>query len=88
MYSRAARVAQAAVTVTGKERINWDLLADRLLTSKWLGFPLMFAMLGVILWMTIAGANVPERLTLRLPGRVGSRSTAGMRSTRSVRHGG
>ncbi len=62
MYSHAERITQAAVSTTGRPRVNWDLLADRILTSRWFGFPLMFMMLAVVLWMTIAGANTPSAL--------------------------
>ncbi len=39
-----------------------DRRLDRLLTSRRTGIPAMLALLGVILWLTIAGANVPSRL--------------------------
>lgn len=38
-----------------------DRHIDRILTSKWSGFPLMLAMLALVFWITIAGANVPSR---------------------------
>ncbi|MGN0507222.1 MAG: ferrous iron transporter B [Lachnospiraceae bacterium] len=36
--------------------------ADRLLTSRWFGFPLMFLLLLCIFWLTITGANAPSEL--------------------------
>ncbi len=60
MYSRAAQIAAAGVRITGQRRVDWDLLADRVLTSRWLGFPIMLALLAGVLWMTIAGANAPS----------------------------
>jgi len=36
------------------------MLADRILTSRVFGFPIMVAGLVVVLWMTISGANVPS----------------------------
>ena len=60
LYARAAEITRACVRVTGKPRVDWDLVADRLLTSRWLGYPLMVAGLAAILWLTIAGANVPS----------------------------
>jgi ferrous iron transport protein B len=62
LYEKAADVAQVCVRVTGKPRVNWDLLADKILTSRLLGFPIMIVGLIAILWMTIAGANVPSGL--------------------------
>lgn len=35
---------------------------DRLLTSKYLGIPIMLAFLGLIFWLTIVGANYPSKL--------------------------
>lgn len=39
-----------------------DRRADRLLTGKALGFPLMILLLLVIFWLTISGANYPSQL--------------------------
>ncbi len=33
---------------------------DQILTSKWLGIPIMLGFLGILLWITISGANVPS----------------------------
>lgn len=38
-----------------------DEFLDRLLTSKLTGIPIMLFMLGVILWITITGANYPSQ---------------------------
>lgn len=35
---------------------------DNLLTSRIFGYPIMLLVLGVILWITIAGANVPSQM--------------------------
>jgi ferrous iron transport protein B len=61
-YARASEIARAAVRITGKAPVPWDLIADKVLTSRLLGFPIMIVGLGVVLWMTIAGANVPSKL--------------------------
>ena len=50
------------VRVTGRPRIDWDLLADRILTSRHLGFPIMLLGLAAIFYLTISGANVPSAL--------------------------
>lgn len=39
-----------------------DRKIDRILTSKWTGFPIMLLLLGVIFWLTITGANYPSQL--------------------------
>ncbi len=47
------------------ERDKRDRRIDRLLTSKWTGFPIMLLMLILIFWLTITGANFPSQLLSR-----------------------
>lgn len=42
-----------------------DRALDRLLTSRLTGIPVMLLLLGVVLWLTIAGANLPSQLLSR-----------------------
>jgi len=44
------------------QRTPWEVSLDKIVTSKWLGFPIMFIMLSVVFWMTIEGANVPSAM--------------------------
>ena len=62
MYTKAQRIAEAS-QVRGVKRAKFDLdrTLDRLLTSRWLGFPLMLAILTAVFWITISGANYPSR---------------------------
>ena len=62
LHARASEIATRAVHVSGGARVDWDLLADRIITSRWLGFPIMLAGLVGVLWLTIAGANMPSGL--------------------------
>lgn len=39
-----------------------DRKIDRILTNKWIGFPIMIALLMGVFWLTITGANYPSRL--------------------------
>ena len=39
-----------------------DRRIDRILTNKWTGIPIMLAMLAVVFWLTITGANIPSQL--------------------------
>lgn len=39
-----------------------DRKIDRVLTSKWAGYPIMIGLLAVIFWLTITGANYPSKL--------------------------
>ena len=61
LYREAERISGRAVqTPAGEGRFNFDRTLDRLLTSRVFGFPLMFLMLAVVFWITIAGANMPS----------------------------
>jgi ferrous iron transport protein B len=63
IYGEAERIAGTAVfTGVRKARFDWDRTLDRILTSRWLGFPVMLLLLMVVFWITIAGANVPSEL--------------------------
>ena len=63
LFAEAERITRA-VQVTGLRRVRVDVdkQLDRLLTSRWTGFPLMILMLAVVFWLTIAGANVPSAM--------------------------
>jgi ferrous iron transport protein B len=63
IFAAAERIAQR-VQLSGVRRARFDLdrTLDRWLTSPVTGFPLMILMLGVVFWLTIAGANVPSGL--------------------------
>ncbi len=62
-YGAASEIASAC-SATGARRVKFDLdrALDRVLTNRWLGFPLMLVLLALVFWITIAGANVPSRL--------------------------
>ena len=58
--------ARAEVRGLRKAGLNVDRTLDRLLTNRWLGFPLMLAILAAVFWITIEGANVPSGLLAAL----------------------
>ena len=67
IYTDAARIADRAVSRTGEHpRIDLDRTIDGLVTSRWLGFPMMLLLLGVGFWLTIEGANVPSAMLATL----------------------
>jgi ferrous iron transport protein B len=67
IYTDATRIADRSVTRSGaKPRFDLDRTIDRLVTSRWLGFPIMLLMLMVVFWLTIAGANVPSSMLATL----------------------
>ena len=63
IYADASRIAKKSVKQLGeKEAYSFDLKIDKIVTSRWLGFPLMFLVLAVVFWLTVAGANYPSGL--------------------------
>lgn len=63
LFGEARRIATASMaTGMRKMRFDVDRTLDRLLTSRVFGFPLMLAILAVVFWLTVAGANVPSAM--------------------------
>ena len=66
-YHAAQRIAKGAMRRgLGRAGFDLDRRLDGLLTSRWLGFPLMLAILAVVFWLTIEGANVPSSMLATL----------------------
>lgn len=59
---RAQRAQETAkAVISGQDRgQEWQLTWDKILTGKKTGIPIMLLGLFLILWLTIAGANVPS----------------------------
>ena len=67
LYGDAERIASKVVTRTDqKPRFDLDRAIDRVVTSRWLGFPFMFLILAVVFWLTVEGANVPSGMLASL----------------------
>lgn len=67
IYEDASKIAKKTVKQKGdKEAYSFDIKIDKIVTSKWLGFPLMLLMLSVVFWLTVAGANVPSSMLASL----------------------
>ena len=63
IYADAAIIARKSVIQQNNKRsFNLDSSIDKIVTSRTWGFPMMLLMLGVVLWLTIEGANVPSAL--------------------------
>jgi ferrous iron transport protein B len=62
LYAEAERIATRSVSRGGRKRWDFDQRIDRIVTSRVLGLPIMLALLGVIIWLTVWGANVPSSL--------------------------
>lgn len=58
----AGRCVRMAVRKEREDPLAGQRRADRLLTARRTGLPLMLLLLGGVLWLTMVGANVPSRL--------------------------
>lgn len=58
----AERYATMAVSKKREDPLAGQRRLDRLLTARGTGIPIMLGMLGMVLWITIVGANVPSQL--------------------------
>lgn len=62
IYRNAESIARKAVITPGYKHLNWADRLDDLLTSRLYGYLIMLALLGIVFWITIEGANVPSGL--------------------------
>ena len=62
LAARAQEIAAQAVTADEETAHRLDRRLDRVLTSRLWGIPAMLLLLAGILWLTMAGANVPSAL--------------------------
>ncbi|ABN52635.1 MAG TPA: ferrous iron transport protein B [Hungateiclostridium thermocellum] len=58
----AEEICQSVITFENKQYDHLDRKIDKILTSRVFGIPVMLAMLGVIFWITITGANYPSQM--------------------------
>src|ERR687897_2269040 len=62
LYGEVERVSRRAVRDEGSRPLELDQRIDSIVTSRWLGLPLMLLILAVVFWLTIIGANVPSAM--------------------------
>jgi len=63
IYGEAAKVSGKVVSRPGGERaFDLDRAIDRVVTSRWLGFPIMLLLLMLVFWITVVGANYPSQV--------------------------
>ena len=60
LMNQAGAICKDTVTYEKSQYAQSDRRADRILTSKLFGYPLMLLLLAFIFWLTITGANVPS----------------------------
>ena len=66
-YRAAEQIAQGAMRRgLGRAGFDFDRRLDEVLTNRWLGFPVMLAILATVFWLTIEGANVPSSMLATL----------------------
>lgn len=67
IYADAASIADYCTTIDGKRsKFNLSRSIDNIVTSRLFGFPIMLALLTVVFWLTISGANVPSAMLASL----------------------
>lgn len=63
IYADASKIVEDAVTKDNQNpKFRLDAKIDKIVTSRIWGFPIMLFILGVVLWLTIIGANYPSSL--------------------------
>jgi ferrous iron transport protein B len=58
LYSEAETIAKRAIKTAKEKKYDIDQKIDRLVTSPVVGLPIMLILLGIIIWLTVSGANV------------------------------
>lgn len=62
LYDRSHQLCASGVTYSKLKRDTRTEKLDAIFTSPFFGFPIMLIMLGVLFYITIAGANVPSSM--------------------------
>ncbi len=70
--SLAERYARQVLRGQEESRLRRQRRLDRLLTSKSTGIPIMLLLLGAVVWLTVAGANLPSALLTKLFASIGT----------------
>ncbi|SFJ89572.1 MULTISPECIES: nucleoside recognition domain-containing protein [unclassified Bacillus (in: firmicutes)] len=60
IYRASATICKDSVQYTDKNKLYRSEKLDKIFTSPIFGFPIMLAILSVVFYLTIAGANVPS----------------------------
>lgn len=62
MTKRAEKIASESVKYRVNEPYKRDRMLDRIFLSRRTGIPVMLILFGLIMWITVAGANYPSEL--------------------------
>ncbi|MGM9978484.1 MAG: ferrous iron transport protein B [Clostridium sp.] len=66
LVKKAEQISKAVVSYSIEKYNERDRKIDKILTSKKFGIPIMILLLGIILWITITGANYPSQVLSKL----------------------
>lgn len=66
IMDRSSEICKEVFETNGNSYSSFDRKADRILTSRMFGFPIMLGMLAVVFWITIVGANYPSQWLSRV----------------------
>ncbi len=67
IFAESQKICDMVVKKDGKQSASsFDQKLDRIVTSRMLGFPIMFFLLALVFWITIIGANVPSDMLFTL----------------------
>lgn len=58
----AEEISRQSISFKRKNYNAFDRKLDKILTSKWTGYPIMLVLLAIIFWITITGANYPSKV--------------------------
>ncbi|MEG2291233.1 MAG: ferrous iron transport protein B [Clostridium sp.] len=61
-YEHAKNLYDHVISINDSKKFDRDDRIDRVITSKLFGMPLMLLLLGIVLWITIQGANYPSKM--------------------------
>ncbi len=62
IYKNVESIYEKSVNITSQKKYDVDQRIDRILTSPFLGLPIMFLLLAIVFWLTIIGANYPSQM--------------------------
>lgn len=68
IIKKSEEISKKVVNCENQDYSKKDIKIDKILTSKLLGFPIMFLFLGMIFWLTIVGANYPSEFLFSIFG--------------------
>ncbi len=73
LLAAAEKICDESVTLENAAYNSRDRKIDRILTGKYTAYPVMIALLALVFWITVAGANYPSEWLSRLFALLGER---------------